>query len=409
MAPRSPLPACLRAQRFITGFSCPRRSSFRANAWDLCRVHQKSTSAEAVRLKTFDSDELRLLEWLEGYFDRRDVHDFDLRETLNSAIEQCGWRSGPTPWSLRLAVGNRARLNVGRGRPRIARLERTKATNGLSHEVPLNLRENFTCRSALSGRFDIRADRPRRAAAGVARFGYSWAGLGWYQEFDVTKMWIYVRQHFLATSDCDVSRLHFDLGSEPSVVEVKGRQPLSRRKGERGPLESGELHRLDLNRCRIQTQVEMCSYQVGIHPRVKDRLDHVPVGGQLDLREVSQPFPIATLASYADECTAGAVGPRQETNGVTAAPCNRRKLHVQLNVVSHLVGGPFDFHSRRTTALRDGQRGESSPRYSQPPGGLIKAPLAVSQGATHIDQFQSPAADACPPRCRRPRPLRGCP
>ena len=193
--------------------------------WDRYRVHPDSINAQARRLQTFDAAELRFLQWMENYLMRVEVDDDGLHEALGLSIAACRRRIAGSPWGLQLSGGIRAQLIVGEAPPHRARVDISQTRNGVSQDVQLN----FIHPRVLAGQrykvsFDVRADRPRVAFAGVAGYGDSWDGLGWYHEMDLTARWTRVEAEFVATSDAAPAQVHFDLGLHDGSVEVKGVQ-----------------------------------------------------------------------------------------------------------------------------------------------------------------------------------------
>lgn len=127
----------------------------------------------------------------------------------------------PPTWSIHLTEWNSSELKV-RWRGKKARVEIEQAENGMAYDVQVNVRQGpVTAGRRYLVRFEARADRPRLAILGVARFGEPWDGLGCYQQIELSSKWAPIEVDFVAQDDADVARVHFDLGLESIPVEIR--------------------------------------------------------------------------------------------------------------------------------------------------------------------------------------------
>ncbi|CAN5899516.1 hypothetical protein BH23ACT5_BH23ACT5_10660 [soil metagenome] len=199
--------------------------------WGLYRIHAASCSAAERNEETMDGAELRFLLWVSGLLERGGLTGSDLSAGLEEAFARCRKRIALGPWFLRLAGGGAGRLVVSADLSSI-RIEIDEVGSGPSHDVQVSVRKpGLRAGRRYQVGFEARADRARTMSIGVARFGdrawvqrESWDGVGCYQAVDLSTSWGTFDFTFDATIDAEVSRVHFDLGLEPTSVDVRAVQ-----------------------------------------------------------------------------------------------------------------------------------------------------------------------------------------
>jgi lipopolysaccharide biosynthesis glycosyltransferase len=123
------------------------------------------------------------------------------------------------PWWLHVSDGSEARMSDRS--PDGVRVE-IEASGTRLWDVQVNVAQpGIEEGRAYQLRCEVRADRPREAVVGVARFGQDWAGLGLYQTVDLSPRWRRVVQTFRASSATEFSRVHFDLGTNDVPVDIR--------------------------------------------------------------------------------------------------------------------------------------------------------------------------------------------
>jgi SAM-dependent methyltransferase len=124
-------------------------------------------------------------------------------------------------WGLRSEEGSVARLVFPPDAPDTVRVAIEKAATGRGFDIQLNLlRLRLRAGHRYAVRFRARADEPREVLAGVAEGHAPWAGLGWHQRIELTPHWQSFEGEFVAPTDEDNARIHFDLGESAAPVEV---------------------------------------------------------------------------------------------------------------------------------------------------------------------------------------------
>jgi hypothetical protein len=126
-----------------------------------------------------------------------------------------------TSWVLRVAAGNRARLNFLDEQLHTVRVP---IEHG-GREAPWDIQLNRACPDIKANHhyvvaFRARADKPRRMAFGVSRDRPPWNSLGLYRSVDLTSDWRSFEADLLANADEDNARIHFDIGDCDIAVEV---------------------------------------------------------------------------------------------------------------------------------------------------------------------------------------------
>jgi hypothetical protein len=123
-------------------------------------------------------------------------------------------------WSLRVAGGNRAAVEFlddpGRVRIVIHRL-----ASDANYDIQLNqTRYAVAANSRYRLTFRGRADADRDVCLGFSKASAPWSNLGLYRKLQLTTDWRDYSEDFVATSDEDNARIHFDLGDAGIAVEL---------------------------------------------------------------------------------------------------------------------------------------------------------------------------------------------
>jgi hypothetical protein len=123
-------------------------------------------------------------------------------------------------WSLRVAGGNRAVLAL-LDDPRRIRIQILALVSSDNYDVQLN-RASYAVSAGSTYRltFSARADAQRDVCAGFSKSAAPWSGLGLYRTLTLSTEWAEYSEDFVATSDDDRGRVHFDLGDAQSAVEL---------------------------------------------------------------------------------------------------------------------------------------------------------------------------------------------
>lgn len=124
-------------------------------------------------------------------------------------------------WWLRVASGNVANLVFQHNDRETVRIIIKKAETKTSYDVQLNqqrlkVKSNHHYRIS----FQARADNPRSIFLGFAKAYEPWTNLGLYSKIDLTNEWQDLEQNFVALSDDDNARIHFDVGDSDIPVEL---------------------------------------------------------------------------------------------------------------------------------------------------------------------------------------------
>ncbi len=124
-------------------------------------------------------------------------------------------------WWLRAGGEARARLRLLESPGDAIRVEAMTIDAGVAHEIQVNrplapVRTGE--RATLS--FLARADAARPLAFGAAHNVAPWGNLGLYDRVDLTTAWQAVERSFTVTEDSEALRIHFDLGEDPTAIEL---------------------------------------------------------------------------------------------------------------------------------------------------------------------------------------------
>jgi SAM-dependent methyltransferase len=142
--------------------------------------------------------------------------------------------------------GCAASLIVSPDDPNTLRVVITQVNGKASFDVQLNLPNlKLDADQIYTLEFRARADLPRAVFVGVAQGHEPWAGLGLYQEIELSPEWRDFRREFTPTAADDQARIHFDLGDRAIPVELSLTAVSARQEGDRGQSRSNVLD-LDL-------------------------------------------------------------------------------------------------------------------------------------------------------------------
>jgi hypothetical protein len=143
----------------------------------------------------------------------------EIHTSLNSekphhqAIESRCW--------LRVAVDNEANLVFSSYDKDMVRVAVTKARTQTSSDIQLNLPHlKVKSNHRYTIKFRAQADSPRTIFLGFALAYEPWTGLGLYRGIELTSEWQDFQEDFVATTDEENARIHFDLGGSDKSVEL---------------------------------------------------------------------------------------------------------------------------------------------------------------------------------------------
>ena len=124
-------------------------------------------------------------------------------------------------WWLKVEKDNLATLDILDDDGEAARVVIKHAGTSLRHDIQLNhTRLKLHSNKTYVMRFMARADRDRSIAVGVARSYPPWSNLGLYDEIQLTSKWQYFEIQFVATGESTNARIHFDVGSNATSVDL---------------------------------------------------------------------------------------------------------------------------------------------------------------------------------------------
>jgi hypothetical protein len=127
----------------------------------------------------------------------------------------------PNDWRFRASGANVAGVVFPPDQPGILRVVIDKVSTKVSFDIQLNAPDlKIEGKRAYRLAFRARSDRPRNMFVGVAQAHDPWMGLGLYEEIALSPEWREFQKGFVATSSDEQARIHFDLGTDASPVEL---------------------------------------------------------------------------------------------------------------------------------------------------------------------------------------------
>jgi glycosyltransferase involved in cell wall biosynthesis len=124
------------------------------------------------------------------------------------------------PWSLRVAGENRVELEFAEDPERV-RISFHRLAATANYDIQLNCtRYEVTGQHNYRLTFRGRADDLRDVCVGFAKASEPWSNLGLYRRLQLTTDWQDFSSDFVAASDDDNARIHFDLADAPISVEL---------------------------------------------------------------------------------------------------------------------------------------------------------------------------------------------
>ena len=124
-------------------------------------------------------------------------------------------------WSLRVAGDNRADLVYATDNPEQARITIHRLATNAPYDIQLNqTRYAVAADSKYRLTFRGRADDVRDVCLGFSKASPPWSNLGLYRRLQLTTDWADYAEDFVATSDDDNGRIHFDLADAAISVEL---------------------------------------------------------------------------------------------------------------------------------------------------------------------------------------------
>jgi len=124
-------------------------------------------------------------------------------------------------WSLRAAGDNLADLGFLADASESVRVTIYVWRSGATYDIQLNrTRYEVTAHTNYRLAFRGRADQVREACVGFAKADNPWSNLGLYRTLQLTTDWTDYSEDFVATSDENNARIHFDLGGSGISVEL---------------------------------------------------------------------------------------------------------------------------------------------------------------------------------------------